>query len=418
MKIIFIGGFFPKEHFNQIKNESKGQLANANNVLQWSYIEGLKKHSELSNFDLNVISIPQIGAFPFKYKKLRFKVKSKSFGINEGVKGICCSFINIIGLKHIFRYYSLKSHLNQILRGFPKNENILIVVYDIQIEYLKVAKYFQKKNCFIRTSLIVPDLIGYTGDPQNMIISFYQNFQQKQFKKLHNYIDSYVLISKHMIERLPINNKPFTVIEGIYNFDEEYRFWSKRKTKKILFYSGALDERNGVNNLIKAFLFIENPDIKLIICGNGPLKSVIEKAVKKDNRIIYKGQLDHSQVLRIQKDSFLLINPRPSGEEFTRYSFPSKTMEYFGSGVPVLMYKLEGVPKEYYNYCFTPQNESVEGLAKCIIEICNYEQESLEIIGKKAERFVKQEKNSFLQVGKLLDMTLRLFESENENSTN
>ena len=38
------------------------------------------------------------------------------------------------------------------------------------------------------------------------------------------------------------------------------------------------------------------------------------------------------------------VNPRQNNEEFTKYSFPSKTMEYLASGVPVVAYKLDGIP--------------------------------------------------------------------------
>lgn len=420
MKIIFIGGFYPKEHFNQIRKDSKGPLANANNVLQWSYIEGLKKHSELSSlFDLHIISIPQIGAFPFRFRKFKFNVDNKQIGLKEGIKGICCSFINLMGFKHISRYYSLKYELKKIISRFPNNEDILIIIYDLQVEYLQTVNYLKKRNKLLRTCLIVPDLNGYTGDPQSLFYRLYGDIKQIQLNNLYKSIDSYVLISKYMIEKLPVDNKPWVVIEGIFNFYNELKCkYIDNKSRKILFYSGALDERNGVKKLLEAFSIVNNPDIHLTICGDGPLKSEIEKAVLKDNRIKYKGQLLHSEVLLLQKDSFLLINPRTSGQDFTRYSFPSKTMEYFGSGVPVLMYNLEGVPKEYYSYCFTPHDESVEALAKCIIEVCNYDIETLRIIGEKAKNFVKQEKNSLLQVNKLLEMAFKLFENEKENSTN
>ena len=46
----------------------------------------------------------------------------------------------------------------------------------------------------------------------------------------------------------------------------------------------------------------------------------------------------------------LLVNPRPTTEEFTIYSFPSKNMEYMASGTPLLTTKLPGMPEEYHQY--------------------------------------------------------------------
>ena len=58
----------------------------------------------------------------------------------------------------------------------------------------------------------------------------------------------------------------------------------------------------------------------------------------------------------------LLINPRFSNEEYTKYSFPSKNMEYMASGTPILTTKLPGMPKEYYEYIYLFEEESIEGM--------------------------------------------------------
>ena len=41
------------------------------------------------------------------------------------------------------------------------------------------------------------------------------------------------------------------------------------------------------------------------------------------------------------------VNPRPGAADFTRYSFPSKTLEYLDAGKPVLAYRNDGIPPEY-----------------------------------------------------------------------
>ena len=41
------------------------------------------------------------------------------------------------------------------------------------------------------------------------------------------------------------------------------------------------------------------------------------------------------------------MNPRSADAEYTKYSFPSKTIEYLATGVPVVMNRLPGIPEEY-----------------------------------------------------------------------
>ena len=71
----------------------------------------------------------------------------------------------------------------------------------------------------------------------------------------------------------------------------------------------------------------------------------------------------------MQHKATILVNPRTSEGEFTKYSFPSKTMEYLLAGRCVVVNRLPGIPEEYYQYVYTPQNESVEALAECLTNV-------------------------------------------------
>ncbi|MFP3359960.1 glycosyltransferase, partial [Planococcus sp. SIMBA_143] len=93
---------------------------------------------------------------------------------------------------------------------------------------------------------------------------------------------------------------------------------------KTLLYSGGLAEKYGVVSLINAFERLPNSNYRLIICGSGEAEEEIINATKRDNRIIFKGLLPREEVLQMQKDSHVLVNPRPNNDEYTKFSFPSK----------------------------------------------------------------------------------------------
>ena len=63
-------------------------------------------------------------------------------------------------------------------------------------------------------------------------------------------------------------------------------------------------------------------------------------------RIEFLGMLPRTDVLELQSKATILVNPRQPVGDFTKYSFPSKTIEYMASGTPLLMYKLPGIPEE------------------------------------------------------------------------
>ena len=110
----------------------------------------------------------------------------------------------------------------------------------------------------------------------------------------------------------------------------------------------------------------------------------------------------------LQKKATVLINPRHSADEYTKYSFPSKTMEYMASGTPTLMAHLASIPQEYESHLFFFDDESIEGMKKKIIEVCEKSQSELEIFGKAASKFILEEKNEMKQAKKIVDMINRL----------
>ena len=114
--------------------------------------------------------------------------------------------------------------------------------------------------------------------------------------------------------------------------------------------------------------------------------------------------LSKSEVRTLQKKATVLINPRHSADEYTKYSFPSKTMEYMASGTPTLMAHLASIPQEYESHLFFFDDESIEGMKNKIIEVCEKSQSELETFGKAASKFILEEKNEMKQAKKIVDM--------------
>lgn len=129
-----------------------------------------------------------------------------------------------------------------------------------------------------------------------------------------------------------------------------------------------------------------------------------DKAVKDDSRISFLGQLPRNEVIKWQKKATVLVNPRQNNEEFTKYSFPSKTMEYLSSGIPVVAYKLDGIPDEYDQYIQYVADDSIESLKKKLVEVCEMTREERQELGNIGRNFVLMKKNSTIQVRKIREM--------------
>ena len=130
----------------------------------------------------------------------------------------------------------------------------------------------------------------------------------------------------------------------------------------------------------------------------------IEKLQKEHPQIKYYGYCNADEIRHYQSQATVLINPRQNAGEYTKYSFPSKTMEYLASGKPMIGYKLDGIPDEYDDYICYVNDNSVDALADKIIELCSMSNQELVEIGKSARAFILNNKNPKAQCASIVKM--------------
>lgn len=406
MKSYFLTSLFPDELYQEILTMSKGPIANANNRFQWNLFNGLKAYYP----NIELINFPNVGAFPTKYKSL--VVSGSNINFQDKKVGYSYPFPNPIYLKHYFKYKIILHTLDKIFRNH--STPTILFIYDLYPPFLQaISKLKSKYKAYpVHVCLIIPDLYDMTGSNNHIFSKYLLNRNQERIQSSYQHIDSYVLISKYMKENIPVNNKPWVVIEGIYDKPSKIDSVFAKKINKNninLFYSGAIDSRNGVSNLLKAFQLINSDNYRLTICGDGPLKPMVKEYSLIDKRINYLGQLPHSEIISLQKQMDLLINPRLPGQSFTKYSFPSKTMEYFASGSPCLMYQLEGTPLEYSKYCYLAEmsddnEQTIALLSKKIKDIFDLPITERKNLANRAQNFILNCKNPEDQCRKIYNM--------------
>ncbi|MEG0012251.1 MAG: glycosyltransferase [Muribaculaceae bacterium] len=402
MKLVLLFGLFPNETRDVIIGRSKGVIQYAADALQWAIVKGLNAN----NIEYDIINLPYIGAYPGGYDTLYTqRSKFSTNNITPELEGENVPFCNLKGYKHISRYLGAKRALKRKIKEL-KSSNINILIYSVNTSFIKAAIDLKKQYNDIKITIIVPDLPQYMGGSMSFPINYIKKYNQQLLYNYYTYIDKFVLLSKYMVDALPVGDKPVAVMEGIY--DSENIPFSEKKinnNQKIIFYGGTLAKRYGIINLVNAFMTLTNKQYHLIICGEGDAKEEIIEASLKDSRIKYKGQLDRNEILNFQRNSNLLVNPRTPEGKFTKYSFPSKTMEYLASGTPVLLYKLDGIPDEYYNYCFSLEKfEGIYQLSNKMDEILKMDDVKLNEIGKYAQAFILNNKNPKAQVKKIIDL--------------
>lgn len=402
MKISLLFGIFPSTYYNEIISNSKGNIQYAADALQKSFIEGIGSLAE----NVEIINVPYIGSYPQRYTKL-YSPKGKFMyetGNGHVIQGETLRFCNLKAYKMYSSYRAARKALLKWVKS-NKSEQRVIMIYAIYAPFIKAAVDVKKKYPDTKLLLIVPDLPEYMREKSSALIKKLKNLQQYFLNRWYLFVDYYVLLSKFMTERIPIGEKSWTVIEGIFNGEKDDIYAEKHSINyKTVFYSGTLARRYGVMNLVQAFMKINNPSYRLVICGEGNAKGDIMKYTKVDERIIYKGLLPREEILKLQKQSDLLVNPRTPEGEFTKYSFPSKTMEYLASGTPTVLYRLPGIPDEYFDYCFVIEKLGIDALKDKIDSVLNIPSAELKHIGDRARQFIIEQKNPVQQCKKIFNL--------------
>ena len=169
-------------------------------------------------------------------------------------------------------------------------------------------------------------------------------------------------------------------------------------------YAGQLRNIYGIDYLVKGFVNANIKDLELHIYGKGDYAKELEKICKERSNIKYFGTVPNEIVVQKELEATLLINPRPTGEEYTKYSFPSKNMEYMASGTPVLTTNLPGMPKEYHKYVYIINDESENGMKNSLQTILALPSEALHQKGAEAKNFVLDNKNNIKQAERALEI--------------
>jgi len=393
--LLFLTGLFPEEIRSELIKNSKSNTQFAADGLQWSFVEGMISYYR----DFKVLNFPFLGSYPTLHTTTA--VKQFSFGQELGFDGLNIGYFNFFGLKNFDIYYKAKKGIFDWARQNDGEKTILI--YSAFLPFLKAAITAKREFKGLKILLIVTDMPEHMGGPDNMLYRIFKEYNRDTLQKCFNEVDGYILISKYMIEKLPTKNKKWIVIEGIANPKETSSFEKSNNTdKKIIHYTGTLARKSGILRLVEAFKLIKNNNYLLEICGNGNTREDIILAAENDKRIIYKGsKIDRPEILRLQSEASLLVSPRTSEDEFTKFSFPSKVMEYLASGTPTLLYKLPGIPDEYYDYCYVLENKAIDVFAEKIKEILESDAEVLAEKGRKAREFILNNKNPRAQCEKI-----------------
>lgn len=400
---MFMGLIYPDNEINEITKLSKSPMQMQVDNFQKLILEGLTAH--IGNDNITICNALPVGVFPMHYKQIYLK------GNKWANKAFNLPAINLPFFKQQMREINAERALLKWLKADEANRNILL--YSLYLPFMKAivkAKSFYKD---LKATIIIPDIpteLGLASGHKGLFARIENNMGKKALD-LCKHFDNFVLLTEPMKSVLPLNSKAkYTLLEGIApdeyplpNTDDVKACFNKYNlplhTPTVL-YTGTLQKELGIGDLINAFVDETLNGINLVLCGGGTMAEEVKTLAHNHNNIHFLGFVPRSDALLLQAGSSILVNPRKPEGEYTKYSFPSKSMEYLLSGKPVLCYKLEGIPSEYDNHFYYIKDNIAQGILDIITLPEAYKIEQ----GKKARQFVLENKNAKAQSYKLIQL--------------
>lgn len=379
MKLIYVSCLISKSMFSNYF--SSGIKVAEQQVQKYHrlFVEGL--HS--NGYNISIVSAPPMTR----------KISSQIFkrGYKESINCVQYTYLpvlNIPVLKNMVTFMS--AFFAQIKICIRDKETVVICdVLNLSISFAAV----------IVNRLFRRNVIGIVSDLPEMLLCNPSLLFVKMSHAVIQLCTRYILLTEQMNGYLNKKNKPYIIVEGfadIHMIDSDNNLEEKYE-RKVILYAGALQQKYGIDLLVSGFIKANIPDSELHLYGDGDYVKQIITAGEEHSNIKYFGVVPNEQVVEAEIRATLLVNPRPTNAEYTKYSFPSKNMEYMSTGTPVLTTDLPGMPVEYHAYVYLFAKETIEGVSEALKSLLAKPKEELHQKGAKAKRFVLENKNNIKQ---------------------
>jgi len=386
MHFLYVGYYVDDSVFYEILNRKINNMSVARQKFEYNLLAHIGNHTEGDTVDY-ISYVPTKEGFAIPEYSTIGDAKIYHIPINKGKAS---------------SLYSAMRRFSQYLKnlGEDKLRGLRVIMYDVNpmflIPLLRIRKKYDIKICMICAEL--PCLKRYKKKIQyELQHAVLWHFTQK--------FDGYILFAEAMTEKLKSKSKPYLVVEGI----APDLFGEPAPNKKnIMMYAGGFAADNNVRMMVDACLSLPQID-ELWLCGGGADAAYVEEKAKQEPRIRYFGMVENDRVRQMETQAKLLLNVRNPEAELTKYSFPSKVLEYIASGSLVLSSRLGGIPEEYFEHLIALDEVNEACFVKVLEEIFSMDDERYVEKCKRAQAFISEHKNADVQASRIISFVKEQF---------
>lgn len=375
MKIVFLGYAVNTDQASLLSGASV-----AGNKMQVNILKELVRYEDVS---LQCVTVYPVAAWP---RERLVRISSKNFLIDDTVQAVRASFLNFPVVKQLSQVLSVYRTAKRVV-----DQDTVLLTFNVYPQIGLPAMWLKKKYgckvCAIFADPPIDDKKDRTGISR-ILRGWFDYFTKKAISAC----DGLIALNAYAVHQYAPEKKHIIVEGGVSLMDFPKEPHTQQPEKKNLIYSGALTEYSGIVQLINAMQKIANKEAILEIYGGGYLEEEIRRKCSAAQNIRYCGKVSNAEMVKIQRNAYLLVNPRPIDDPITKVTFPSKLFEYMLSATPVLTTKINGLTNEYLQHLYYTEDDTPDGLAKAIDDVLNIDEMLLRAKGAEAQQFVQQHK--------------------------
>jgi glycosyltransferase involved in cell wall biosynthesis len=348
MKVTLLGFTVPDNDLQRILS-SDLYMPTQTHSFAWAVVRALRS----SGVEVTLLSVDPIASYP---GNPRLVSRGGTFMAN-GVQGRKLAFVNLLVLKHLTRFVACLVTGSGALRSWRPD---VLLVHGVHSPFLFYARMCQR-FLGIPVAAILTDPPGFVRPSDNLLARHLKGLDVGLVRAALAGFDGVIALTESLATEFA-PTVPYMVMEGIVDAlpAEGPR---RSSSHSRLLYAGALTATYGVDRMVNAVRALHRDDIRLSCFGRGDLANWVAAVSQEDPRIEAPQLASRDDVLREYKRSNILVQPRPVDQDFVRFSFPSKLLEYLASGTPVVSTRLPGIPADYEEHVHWADDDSAQGLS-------------------------------------------------------
>jgi glycosyltransferase involved in cell wall biosynthesis len=143
-------------------------------------------------------------------------------------------------------------------------------------------------------------------------------------------------------------------------------------------YTGTKGPWGGLDLLLDAWERVRHPTARLDVCGPGRHARLAALVAQEHrggsvSRVTDHGVVEEARLRGLTERAAVLVNPRPPAFPGNRLNFPSKLLEYLGTGKPIVTTRTLSLAPEYDDVLVFATGDSAAGLAEGIDRVLAWE---------------------------------------------